>query len=504
MIETDINKLTDSEIAGQLVMPRIDFSLKGYFEQAVRYVEKYYVTGFIIFSGEIDQVKKTTLALQAISKYPLFFGIDAERGLGQIVEGGSRFPFLMSLGASGSKELVELQAVNTAREMKYCGLNLLFAPVLDINTNPSNPIVNVRAFGDDARLVSRLGSAYHNKIKDENLFACGKHFPGHGSTDADSHVELPVLKKTAEELLEFELIPFKKVIESDIDFIMAGHLATDKIENKNVPATISKTLITKVLREKLGFNKAVITDSFRMDALREIGIENKIAIKSLEAGCDIILDPVNGELLIEKLAEKIKDDHIFSSKVKNSIERLFELKKTIQPASDNFPDRDGSGELVTRIARESVCFVKGGPLNYGKMEVNIFDVTKGGKNICRPFLDRLKTNGLDIATVNYITNDFDFKSDNEYDTINVVVTTVSAWTKYSELTNYYEKVLTHISKKQNGNKILISFGSPYVIADFLDYNIIISLFEIIEPCQKAAADVLSGKLISNAKLPIKF
>ncbi len=138
-------------------MPRIDFSLKGYFEQAVRYVEKYYVTGFIIFSGEIDQVKKTTLALQAISKYPLFFGIDAERGLGQIVEGGSRFPFLMSLGASGSKELVELQAVNTAREMKYCGLNLLFAPVLDINTNPSNPIVNVRAFGDDAQLVSRLG-----------------------------------------------------------------------------------------------------------------------------------------------------------------------------------------------------------------------------------------------------------------------------------------------------------------------------------------------------------
>lgn len=504
MIETDINKLTASVIAGQLVMPRIDFNINGYFEQAVRYVEKYHVTGFIIFSGEIDQVKKTTSALQAISKYPLFFGIDAERGLGQIVEGGSRFPFLMSLGASGNKELVELQAINTAREMKYCGLNILFAPVLDINTNPGNPIVNVRAFGDDQQLVTCLGSSYYNKIKDENLFACGKHFPGHGSTDADSHVELPVLKKTAEELLAFELIPFKKAIESGIDFIMAGHLAADKIDNKNVPATISKTLITKVLREKLGFNKAVITDSFRMDALKEIGVEDEIAIKSLEAGCDIILDPVNGELLVEKLAEKIKDDQDFSSRVKNSIDRIFELKKTVKPASDNFPDRGSSIELVNRVARESVCFVKGGPLNYGKIKVNIFDVMKGGENICSTFLDRLKINGFDITSVNYITDDFDFKSDGEYDTVNIVVTTVSAWSKYSELTNYYKKVLNHISKRQNGNKILLSFGSPYVIADFLDYNIIISVFEIIEPCQNAAADVLCGKLISNAELPIKF
>jgi len=504
LIEIDINKLTALEIAGQLVMPRIDFNIKGYFEQAVRFVENYHVTGFIIFGGNIDQVKKTTSALQDISKYPLFFGIDAERGLGQIVQGGSRFPFLMSLGATGSEELVELQAVNTAREMKYCGLNLLFAPVLDINTNSSNPIVNIRAFGDEAQLVSRLGSVFYNKIKSEGIFACGKHFPGHGSTDADSHVELPVLYKTAEELLELELVPFIKAIDSGIDFLMVGHLATDKIDNKNIPAIISKTLITKVLRVKLGFKKAVITDSFRMDALKEIDTEDTIAINSLEAGCDIVLDPVNGELLIEKLTETIKDNHDFSSTVKNSIERLFKLKGTIKPPSDNFPDRDRSSELVNRIAKESICFVKGELLNCGKIEVNIFDVMKGGENICIPFLDRLKVNGFDITAVNYITNHYDFKSEGKYDTINIVVTTVSAWTKYSELTSYYKQVLNHISKRQNGKKVLVSFGSPYVIADLLDYNIIISVFEIIEPCQNAAADVLSGKITSNAELPIKF
>ncbi len=504
MSDTDINRLAGPEIAGQLVMPRIDFNEEGYLEQALRYVEKYHVTGFIIFNGEINQVRETTTALQSKSKNPLLFGIDAERGLGQIVKGGTRFPFLMSQGASDSEELVELQALNTAGEMKFCGLNLLFAPVLDINTNPKNPIVNVRAFGDDERLVSRLGSSYYNKVKNEGVFACGKHFPGHGSTDADSHVELPVLNKTVHELLELELVPFKKAVDESIDFIMAGHIAMDGVDSNEVPAIFSKTLITEVLRKKLGFRKAVITDSFRMDALRELGPESEIAVKSIRAGCDIILDPVNSEELIASLSERIKTDEAFCSAAYESAGRLFEIKKQIKQTSDIFPDRENSKKIVSRIARESVCLVKGGTLNSGKVEVNIFDVMKGGKNICKPFTDRIKINGLEVESVNYISEDYDFSSKNDYDTINVVATTVSAWTRYSELTKFYHKVLNHICNQNYGNKILVSFGSPYVIADFLDYNIIISSFEIIEPCQKAAADMLTGKLVSNSKLPIKF
>ena len=225
--------------------------MKATFEQALRHVEKYSVTGFIIFNGEISQVKKYGIRPSKVkSKFPLFFGIDAERGLGQIVEGGTRFPFLMSQGASNNSRLVEQQAVNTAQEMKYCGLNVLFAPVLDINTNPDNPIVNVRAFGDEAGLVSDLGATFYNAVKNEGIYACGKHFPGHGSTDADSHVELPVVSKTVKQLLELELIPFKKAVESGIDFIMAGHLANDKIDNKDVPSIMSRQLITRLLREE--------------------------------------------------------------------------------------------------------------------------------------------------------------------------------------------------------------------------------------------------------------
>ena len=167
MINTDINKLSSLEIAGQLVMPRIDFDQEGHLEKAIRLVEDYKVGGFIIFNGEVNQVRKAVLKLGEISELPLFFGIDAERGLGQMVDGGTRFPFLMSQGASENFDLVKGQAVNTAREMKYCGLNLLFGPVLDINTNPRNPIINVRAFGDDPELVSKLGSIFYNTLKNE-------------------------------------------------------------------------------------------------------------------------------------------------------------------------------------------------------------------------------------------------------------------------------------------------------------------------------------------------
>jgi len=501
--KSESKNLTAPEIAGQLVMPRIDFNSTGYLQKAERLVGEFNVTGFIIFNGNVEQVRKTALHLQSLSKYSLFFGIDAERGLGQIVEGGTRFPFLMSQGASDNIELLQLQAENTAKEMSYCGLNLLFAPVLDVNTNPHNPIVNIRAFGDDAKLVARLGVVYSEHIKKHGVFACGKHFPGHGSTDTDSHVELPVLSKSLDDLMKLEFVPFKKAIESEIDFIMVGHLAVDEIDNSAVPATISKKLLTDVLRKQLGFNKVIITDSFRMGALKRIGEEHDIAIKSMEAGCDIILDPVNAEVLIEKFTEKINKDEKFASLAKKSVARLFDLKKGIKAYSDILPDKNESYELVNRIARESICQLRGGATSNKIVDVNIFDVTNGEHNLCKPFLDKLIENGMEINSVNYISEDYDFNKTYEHDILNVVVTTVSAWTKYSVLTKFYKSILSHISNERV-NKILVSFGSPHFIAEFIHYNIVISSFEIIVPCQQAAAELLMGKISSNAKLPIKF
>jgi len=228
------------ELAGQIVMPVIHFNNSESIKNSIELVEKYKVGGFIIFNGELEQVRRHIDRLQASSDRLLLFGCDAERGLGQIVKGGTIFPFIMAQGAAGRYELIGKQAEITAEEMKYCGVNLVFAPVLDVNTNPHNPIVNIRSFSDNPETVAELAEIFIRKIRESRVLSCGKHFPGHGSTDVDSHVTLPEVNRSLKELEEIELIPFMKAIESGVDLIMVGHIATPAIENSRNLAITSR------------------------------------------------------------------------------------------------------------------------------------------------------------------------------------------------------------------------------------------------------------------------
>src|SRR3989304_8597009 len=172
MNNQDLAKRSTSEKIGQIVMPRLDFIGSDPLPHAKELVQKFQVGGFIVFGGERRQLKEATEDLQRNSKIPLFFACDAERGVGQMVSGATRFPFTMSLGAIDDEDLVYRQARFIAKEMKECGFNLLFAPVVDVNTNPKNPIINIRSYGDDPFHVSRLGAAFINGCQDEGVMAC--------------------------------------------------------------------------------------------------------------------------------------------------------------------------------------------------------------------------------------------------------------------------------------------------------------------------------------------
>src|SRR3989304_5057904 len=178
MKNLNLPKLSTSEKIGQIVMPRLDFRDSDPFPHAKELVQKFQVGGFIVFGVERRQAKEATQELQRNSQIPLFFACDAERGVGQIVSGTTRFPFTMALGAIGDEELVYNQARYIAEEMKDCGLNLLFAPVLDVNTNPENPIINIRSYGDDPSFVSRLGAAFIKGSQDGGVMAYCKDFSG--------------------------------------------------------------------------------------------------------------------------------------------------------------------------------------------------------------------------------------------------------------------------------------------------------------------------------------
>jgi beta-N-acetylhexosaminidase len=185
MSKLNISNLNMAQKIGQVIMPRIDFNDPNSLPLAKRLVKECEVGGFIIFNGKRDIVTETTRELQAVSEIPLLFGCDAERGLGQIVSDMTLFPFTMSLGAARDEELVYNQAHFIAHEMKECGLNLLFAPVADVNTNPDNPIINIRSYGDEYALVSRLCVAFIKGCQENGVLACAKHFPGHGRTGVD-------------------------------------------------------------------------------------------------------------------------------------------------------------------------------------------------------------------------------------------------------------------------------------------------------------------------------
>ncbi len=496
------------QLAGQVVMPRIDFNDSGSIQDSIELVEKYKVGGFIIFNGELEKVRRHTDRLQASSDRLLLFGCDAERGLGQIVKGGTVFPFLMAQGAAGSDELIGKQAEITAEEMKYCGMNLIFAPVLDINTNPDNPIVNIRSFGDDPETVAELAGTFIRKIRESRVLSCGKHFPGHGSTDLDSHVILPELNRSLKELRELEFIPFIKAIGSGVDLIMVGHIATPEVKNSQGPAITSRVLIQDILRTKMGFKKVVISDSFRMDPLKDLGSELEVAVRSLQAGCNVILDPERPRELTEGIRSEIKTNKALMYEVKRSFKSVLEIKRDLDHNDVERvkkPDRQLTDELIKEISDRSVCVIRGGGISSEKVDINLLDAT-GSKEVevITPFTDRLERNGIEVNSVNRISErGFSSVYSSSFNVINLILTSVAGWSNYSRISSGFKLFLNEMSSAGSRN-IAVSFGSPYVIEHLDKFDTVLCSFSFMPECQVATAESLLGKLSAEGKLPVSI
>jgi len=501
------NIIETEEFVGQIVMPVIHFNNSESIKNSIELVEKYKVGGFIIFNGELEQVRRHIDRLQASSDRLLLFGCDAERGLGQIVKGGTIFPFLMAQGAAGSYELIGKQAEITAEEMKYCGVNLVFAPVLDVNTNPHNPIVNIRSFSDNPETVAELAEIFIRKIRESRVLSCGKHFPGHGSTDIDSHVTLPEVNRSLKELEEIELIPFMKAIESGVDLIMVGHIATPAIENSRNLAITSRVLIQNILRRKMGFKKVVISDSFRMGPLKDFGSELEAAVKSLQAGCNIILDPEKPRELIEGIRSEIKNNESLMYEVQRSFQSVLEIKKSLDYEDDDRakkPDQQVKDKLVREISNRSVCVIKGGKISSEKVDVNLLDATGRGVDVITPFTDCLERNGIAVNSVNCIFEPgFSVVYSSSYNVINLIVTSVAGWKNYFQISSDFKIFLNKMSNAGSRN-IVVSFGSPYVIKHLDKFDTIVCSFSSIPECQVAVAESLLGKLNAEGKLPVRI
>jgi beta-N-acetylhexosaminidase len=482
----------------QLIISRLDgenIDSASYQEKIFELVKKG-IGGFLIFGGKKDEVKGLIDRMQSVSEIPLFIASDVECGVGQQIKDTTLFPCQMAMAAALDKEkpgdvmILENAVKALADEAKDIGINMPLIPVLDVNQNPDNPIICTRAFSDNPEDVTWFGSEYIRILESSGLLSCAKHFPGHGDTSTDSHIALPVINKSYEELMNVDLIPFKEAIKTGVSSIMVGHLSIPSVDSE--PATISRRMVTDLLREELGFKGLIVTDALNMHALKEI--EN-VSVKCVKAGADILLHPVEPDLTVKELVSAVETDVIAEKQIEEAVDRILKIKKKIKYNKEPFSyeNHEKLSSLITEksitiqketagilpvLQKSSACLVFSGDSNF-------FDSSP------------LKTCFKDVSTIN---DTIELKNKI---TIFAIFTSVAAWRGSSGIDEDEVNRIKELIRKSK-NSIVISFGSPYVLRHFKYADLLIAAYEPSEQAQSSVIKCLMGKRDFQGRLPVKL
>jgi len=438
--------------------------------------------------------------LQGEAEIPLFISSDLERGLGQHVEGGTLFPPAMAFAkAIDRRDKDDIRLLRNAidiiaLEAKAVGINIIFAPVVDVNINPQNPIICTRAFADNPRTVAWFGREFVKGIQKHGLIACAKHFPGHGDTAKDSHRELPVVRADMTRLKKVELYPFKEVINEGVRMVMAGHLKVNAIDSK-YPASLSEKTLKVFLRKKMGFDGLVITDAMNMEAVSRIarGSCAMACLMALNAGADILLHPDNPEKVIDFLLSQ-RDE--IMPEVESALDRILRVKKSfIKPETELLNIRSvgtkshikTAGELI----RKSLGKIKAGISSEEELAILIIDDdnAKSGKTFVRKIKRRcskVKTMYVDNSDKPDMRSLLNFLHGRTL--VAAVFSKVSAWKGRSGLSMELKALLKQ-AVKASQRSIVAGFCSPYILQEIKTDQIIIA-YSDSEQTQEIASELL--------------
>jgi beta-glucosidase len=301
------------------------------------YVEDLGVGGVILLGGSAAEVGLKTQALQTQARVPLLIAADVEEGVGQRFSGATWFPPPMALGAIADRDppaalaYAEAFGQATATEALAIGINWVLAPTVDVNNNPRNPVINVRAFGSEAERVAALTQAFLRGAQTQPVLTAAKHFPGHGDTATDSHLELPTIAHDLERLHRLELLPFRGAIAAGVDAVMTAHLRVPALDPR-YPATLSPATLTGLLRQQLGFDGLIVTDALIMGAIANTYGPYEAAVLAVEAGADVLLMPSDPEGAIAAVVEAVHCGRLGRDRILASVERLWRAKQKAAPA----------------------------------------------------------------------------------------------------------------------------------------------------------------------------
>lgn len=339
-VESTLRKMTVDEKIGQLLFTTYHGSLTATdsdaYKQLVHDVQDLHVGGFIVIThgSPLGIVKSqaypsAVLAnqLQAKSKLPLLIGADFERGTAMRYDEGTSFPTAMAVAAAGNPKDAYTMGKITALEARTTGVQWVYAPDSDVNNNPGNPIINTRSFGENPQRVAEFVSAFVKGVEDNGGLATAKHFPGHGDTAADSHIDLPVIHAKRDRLEHLELVPFRAAISSGVSSVMTGHLSVPAIEpDSNTPATLSHNILTGLLRNELGYQGLIVTDAMEMGGITVRFSPGEAAVRAVAAGVDCVLMPPVPDAAFEALQGAVKSGRISMERLDESVRRILQAK----------------------------------------------------------------------------------------------------------------------------------------------------------------------------------
>lgn len=521
-VENTLKNMTIDEKIGQLFMPRGNTSGKGYDIPKLReWVQKYHIGGIALFASQPTAQAQLTNELQSISKVPLLVGLDFEWGLAMRLDSTVRFPYQMALGAMPQNEdLIEAMGKEIGRQCNRIGVHVNYAPVVDVNNNPNNPVINFRSFGEDKLNVSRKGLAYMRGLQSQKMIVTAKHFPGHGDTGVDSHYDLPLIAHDKTRLDNIELYPFKELINNGLSGIMTAHLSIPALDaTKNLASTMSPKIITDLLKNELGFKGLVFTDAMDMVGAVKYFPKGEAIVKAILAGNDIIETFEDVPTAFNAVKKAYTEGALSERDLTNRVRKILMAKSYVgldsyKPIKIENLVADLNtiqSDLLNRLMAEAtMTLVKNqndvlplkdltkriAVVSIDAKEITAFQNMAQNYTSVTPFLIPQNASDSVIQRIANVANDFDVIL------VGLHLQNVRPGAQYG-VTESNKKALSALTK--SGKCIVSIFGNPYSLdklTGLADAKAVVMAYQLTNYTEEAACQAIFGATPMQGRLPV--
>lgn len=525
-----LKTMTLEEKVGQLITPRFAQAFLGADSDTLKEYESLVrdrgIGGIILSAGEPYETAILLNRLQRLAKVPLLVSADLESGTGSKIGGATLFPPLMSLGATGSESLAYEMGRITALEARAVGIHQDYAPVVDVNVNPDNPIINTRSVGEDPEYVGRMAAAFVRGAQENGMLATAKHFPGHGDTALDSHRQLPTITVDRARLDRVELLPFRRVIEAGVQSVMTAHLAVPALEpSPDLPATLSPAITAGLLRGEMGFKGLIVTDALDMGGVTNAFTPEDSSLRALVAGADVILMPPTPVKVIAHIADAVRSGRLPVARVDESVRRILEAKARLGLPKNRAVDVDALPfKLGTKanLARATAVFEsaatlvrnEGGvlPLAAGDTKISVFSLSSdlGDYRAGQAFVNAMMKRNpgceaffADGDTGRETLDEAEAKAAAADVVVFALFSTLRSWKGTVDLDPKHAELVRKIASG-GAPVVVISFGSPYFLRHFPDIDAYLCMYRNTPQTQEIAARALFGEMDVRGKLPVSM